>query len=91
MTELCNTMTNYEFRCWWIYYKEKPFGDSFLDYRGALTTKCLLAPWSKSDLPLKQFLLFPDQEEQEELTIEELTAKTQALLGTRRGHLKEDK
>lgn len=82
-------MTNFEFHCWRLYYNEKPFGDVFQDYRAALSVKTLLAPYTKSEIPFERFLLFPDEIE-EKMSVEQLTHKVQAFLGTRTRHLNQE-
>ena len=71
----------YEFNMWLKYYKECPFGDYRTDLREALNCKLLLAPYSKSDLPLDPFMLIKDDvEEQEEAKpVANLVDKTRAM------------
>ena len=60
-------MTTYEFLMWRRYYGERPFGEAFIDYRDALSVKQLLAPHTKSDIPLNDLLLVrPDLEEKKQ-------------------------
>ena len=79
-------MTTFEYMCWKDFYSICPFGEKFQDYRAALSVKTLLAPYTKSEVPFNRFLLLPNEEE-EQLSTEELTHKVQAFLGTRRKHL----
>lgn len=74
-------MSIYEFQMWHVYFKECPFGDYRTDLREALSCKLLLAPYTKSDLSLEDFMLIKDdEEEQEEVKpVENLVAKTKAM------------
>lgn len=70
-------MNLYEFQMWQSYYNESPFGEYRKDLQCALMTKNILAPWSKSDLPLDSFMLVKDKKE---LTGHELASKIQGML-----------
>jgi len=81
-------MTSYEFLMWRRYYNEMPFGEKFTDYRAALSVKQLLAPHTKSEIPLNDLLLVrPDIEEMDK---ELLVQKCQAFFGTMERHKKEE-
>lgn len=68
-----------EYFCWIKYYNENPFGYYRQDLREALNCKFLLAPYSKSDLSYRTFLMTPD--ESYKPNIEELKFKVQAFFG----------
>jgi len=72
----------YEYELWKHYYNECPFGDYRNDLREALNCAILLAPHSKSDLTIKDFLLIKDVEEKKEdlPSAQELVNKTKAMI-----------
>lgn len=64
---------------WQGYYNESPFGEYRKDLQCALMTKNILAPWSRSDLPLNSLMLIRDEEVE---TDQELLArKIKGFLG----------
>jgi hypothetical protein len=81
-------MTTFEFILWRDYYGETLFFSKAEDYRAALSVKQLLAPHTKSEIPLNDFLLFSDKPEEEEKDPEQLAKECQALFGTYRQHQK---
>ena len=74
-------MNIYEFEMWLKYYKECPFGDYRTDLREALSCKLLLAPYTKSDLSIEDFMLIRDdvKDKEEVKPVENLVAKTRAM------------
>jgi hypothetical protein len=80
-------MTTYEFLTWRQYYNEMPFGEKFEDYRAALSVKWLLAPHTKSEIPLTDFLLVPP--EAVAVDPQDLVNKCQAFFGTMEAHNQE--
>ena len=66
---------------WLKLYKECPFGDYRTDLREALNCKLLLAPYTKGDLSLQDFMLIrEDTEDQEEAKpVADLVNKTKAM------------
>jgi hypothetical protein len=82
-------MTSYEFLMWRKYYDERPFGEEFTDYRAALSVKQLLAPHTKSEIPLNDLLLIRP-EIIEETDQELLIKKCQAFFGTMERHKREE-
>ena len=67
---------------WVTYYQEHPFGDYRNDFREDLNCAILLAPHSKSNLTIKDFLLIKDVEEKKEDLpgTQELVNKTRAMI-----------
>lgn len=75
-------MNIYEFEMWVNYYNECPFGDYRNDLREALNCAILLAPHTKSDLNIKDFLLVKeDVIEKEEPTTKALVNKCFGYFG----------
>ncbi len=73
-------MSVYEFQSWLKYYNEYPFGDYRTDLREALTCVNLLAPHTKSNLSVKDFMLIPDKEDKEAKPVPNLVEKTRAMI-----------
>ena len=71
-------MSVYEYQSWLNYYNENPFGDYRTDLREALTCVNLLAPHTKSQLNLKDFMLVPDKQK-EAKPVDNLVNKTKAM------------
>ncbi len=83
-------MTNYEFLLWRQYYGETLFLNESEDYRAALSVKQLLAPHTKSEIPLKDLLLLRKDIEEPEEDTEFLVKKCQAFFGTLERHKQEE-
>jgi hypothetical protein len=81
-------MTSYEFLMWKQYHGETLFLNESEDYRAALSVKQLLAPHTKSEIPLNDLLLIRP-EEIEETDQELLVKKCQAFFGTMAIHRQE--
>lgn len=79
VSELFDSMGIYEYELWSTYYSECPFGYRREDLREALSCKILLAPYTKSDLPLDGFLLDRRDTKKEEPPVVDLVAKTKAM------------
>ena len=71
-------MNIYEFEMWLKYYKECPFGDYRTDLREALSCKILLAPYTKSNLSIDDFMLIRDKEVKSK-PVANLVDKTKAM------------
>ena len=82
-------MTSYEFLMWRQYHGETLFVNESADYRAALSVKQLLAPHTKSEIPLNDLLLIRP-EIIEETDQELLIKKCQAFFGTMERHKKEE-
>lgn len=77
-------MTTLEYFCWQWYYQENPFGEYRKDLSNALTCQVMLAPYSKRETQLNDFMIVAEEVMEEDP--KKLVNKVQALLGTAEKH-----
>lgn len=59
MRELKSRMTHREFVRWQLFYVARPYGPDWDDYRSAVQTALIRAPWSKNEQDAFEMLPLP--------------------------------